>query len=160
MSPVWRRDKPIWPMRNHERPGRALFFRQRGKLDGEFAHYVAVESDKVCDPQAVKNGKQQQGILRWLSERFRSLHEKTRPVHSGSGFGRRVAAKMEERSNEFDLELDFIAAHVGRAWQGRDHVERASELLRGFDQSRPLADRCPAFPQSAAAFSISPASAQ
>ena len=79
-------------MPDHERASRALLFRQRQKLGGELTHHVAVEGDKVRDPQAIKNGEQQEGIFRRLSESLRSFDEKTRPVDGGSGFRRCIAA--------------------------------------------------------------------
>ena len=102
-------------MRDHGRPCRALLFRQPRKLDGQLTHHVAVEGDKVCDPQAVKNGEQQKRIFRRLSESLRLFNQKTRPVHGGSGFGRRIAAKVEERGDELDLKLYLLAAQRGRA---------------------------------------------
>src|SRR5262249_50763722 len=45
---------------------------------------------------------------------------------------------MEERVYECHLKLDFLATQGGRAWQGRDQVERTPELFRGLDQRRAL----------------------
>src|SRR5262249_8878995 len=133
-------------MPDHERRSCTLLIRQSQKLHGKLAHHVAVEGDKVRDPMAVKNREQQQWIFRRLSERFSLFEEETRPVHGGSGFWRRVAADMKKWGYEFHLKLNLQATHVGRAWQGRDHVECAFELFLGFDQSRTLRRPLSSFP--------------
>src|SRR5271165_3229855 len=133
-------------MPDHEWPGRALSFRQRQKSDGKLTHHVTVERDKVRDPQAVKDGEQQERIFRRLSESLGLFDQETRALDRGSGFGRRVAANVEERGYKLHLKLDLIAAQCGCAWQGRDQVERASELFLGFDQGRTLRRALPGFP--------------
>src|SRR5262249_22131320 len=55
-------------MPKHQRSRRALLFCEGQELDRKLAHHVAVERYKVRDPQAVKNGKQQQWIFGRLSE--------------------------------------------------------------------------------------------
>ena len=147
-------------MADHERPRRALLIGEGEELDRKLTHHVAVECYEVRDPEAVKDGEQQQGIFGRLAERFRLLDQQARPLHRSPGFRRRIAADVEEGGYECNLKLDLLAPQGGRARQGRDQVERAPELLCGFNQRRALpADRCPALPQRAAAFSICPASA-
>ena len=129
------------------------------ELDRKLPHHVAVECYEVSDPEAVKNGEQQQGVFGRLAERFRLLDQQTCPLNRSPGFRRRIAADVEEGGYECNLKLDLFATPGGRAGQGRDQVERAPELFCGFNQRRALpADRCPALPQSAAAFSTCPAS--
>ena len=59
-------------------------------------------------------------------------------LHSRFGFRRSIAFDMDERGYERDLKLDLLATQRGRGGQGRDLVERARELLYGFDQRRAL----------------------
>src|SRR5271157_3798331 len=133
-------------MPDHEWPCRALFFRQRQELDGKLARHVAVERDKVRDPQAVKDGEQQQRIFRRLSERLRLFNQQASALDRCSRFWRRVAPDMEEGGYKLHLKLDLIATQRGCAWQSRDQVERASELFRGFDQGRALSRPLPGLP--------------
>jgi hypothetical protein len=102
-------------MPDHDRPGHALRLRQRQKLDGKFTHHVAIEGDKIRDPQAVKNGVQQQGIFRELAELARAFNQRTRSLDGSSGFRCGVAADMQERRYQLHVKLDLIAAQRGRA---------------------------------------------
>src|SRR6516162_3710591 len=100
-------------MRHHERPGRSLLIREGHELPGKVTHHVAVERHKVSDPKAVENGEQQQWIFRRLSACLGLFDQKTRPLHGGPGFWRRVAAGVEERGYECNLEFDFFATQCG-----------------------------------------------
>ena len=107
-------------------------------MDRKLTHHVAVERYKVRDPQAVKNGKQQQWIFGRLSERFSLLDQQTCPLNSSPGFRSRVAANMQEWGYECNLKLDLFATPGGRAGQGREKIERAPELFCCFNQGRAL----------------------
>ena len=63
-------------MPNHERDPCALLLGQRQKLNGKLVHHVAIEGDKVCDPKAIKNREQQQGIFRNLPEFVRLFNQR------------------------------------------------------------------------------------
>ena len=99
----------------HKRSGGILLLRERQELSGKLKRNLAVELDKLRDPQAVKDGEQQQRIFRGLSERARLFHQRARPLDRGSGFWRRVAPDMQERGYELHVKFDLIAAQRGRA---------------------------------------------
>src|SRR6516225_2849285 len=120
-------------MRHHEWPRRPLLICEGQELTCKLTHYVAVEGHKIGHPEAVKNREQQQWIFRRLSERCCLFNQQTCPLHSSPGFRRRVAAGMEEWGYECNLKLDFFATQGGRGGQGRDLIQRATELFLGFD---------------------------
>src|SRR5262252_3046467 len=64
-------------MPDHERNGRPLPLRERKELRRKLAYYVALERDVVRDPEAVENRKQQQRILRGVSDRLRLFDQQT-----------------------------------------------------------------------------------
>ena len=99
---------------------------------------VAVERHKVRDPEAVEDREQQQRVFGRLSERFSLFDQQTCPLRSRLGFRRSIPFDMHEWGYERDLKLDLLATQRGRGGQGRDLVERARELLYGFDQRRAL----------------------
>lgn len=111
-------------------------------------------TSEVRDSKAVEDGKQQQRIFRRLSERLGLFDEEMRALDRGPGFGRGVTANVQERGDELVLKLDFLAAQVGRARQGRDHVERAFELLLRLDQSRTLRGALSGFPPQRRGFLV------
>jgi hypothetical protein len=62
------------------------------------------------------------------------LDQQTCLLRSRPGFGGSIAFDVDEWGDQRDLKLDLLAAQRRRAGQGRDLVEGAGELGRGFDQ--------------------------
>src|SRR6516165_1677834 len=123
-------------MPDHERNGRPLRLRERQELCRKLAYHVALEGDVVRDPEAVENRKQQQRILRGLSERLRLFDQQTCLINSRLGFRSSVSFDMDEWSNKGDLKLDLLAAQGRRRRQGRHLGKRASMLSHGLQQRR------------------------
>src|SRR5215471_3509662 len=120
-------------MPDHERRRRRLLLRERQELDGKLTHHVAVERHQFLDPEEVENGEQQERVFRSFSERFSLFDQQACPLHSRSGFRRRVATNMQEWGYERYLKLDLFATQRGCGGQGRDLVERKRDLLYGFN---------------------------
>ena len=78
-------------MPNHERAGRSLLLGERKELRRKLAHSVAVERDKVRNPETVEDREQQQRVFGRLSERFSLLNQQTRPLRCRLGFRRGIA---------------------------------------------------------------------
>ena len=105
-------------MPDHERNRRSLLLGERQELRRKLAHHVAVERDKVRDPEAVEDREQQQRIFGRLSERFSLFDQQTCPLRSRLGFRRGIAFDMHEWGYERDLKLDLLATQRGRGGQG------------------------------------------
>ena len=99
-------------------------------------HDIAIECHIVRDPEAVEDREQQQRVFGRLSQRFSLLDQQTCLLRSRLGFGGGIAFDMDEWGYERDLKLDLLATQRRRAGQGRDLLEGAGELGRGFDQRR------------------------
>ena len=136
MSPVHSRESPMrrCPIM---RGTVALCFSASARNCAARSHSdIAIEGDKVRDPDAVEDREQQQRIFRRLSERFSLFDQQTCLLRSRLGFWGGIPFDMDEWGDECDLKLDLLATQRGRAGQGRDLVKRAGELGRGFDQRR------------------------
>ena len=84
-------------MPDHERDCRSLLLGERQELRCKLEHHVAVERDKVRNPEAVEDREQQQRVFGRLSERFSLFDQQTCPLHSRLGFRRSIAFDMHER---------------------------------------------------------------
>ncbi len=123
-------------MPNHERDCRPLLLRERQELRREIATDIAIECHMVRGPEGVEDREQQQRIFGRLSQRFGLLDQRACLLRSRLGFGGGIAFDMHEWGDERDLKLDLLATQRRRAGQGRDLIEGAGELGRGFDQRR------------------------
>ena len=73
------------------------FLGERQELRRKLAQSVAIERQKVRDPEAVQDREQQQRVLGRLSERFSLFDQQTRPLHSRLGFRRSITFDMHKR---------------------------------------------------------------
>src|ERR1700682_5620681 len=95
---------------NHQRSCRPLFLSKRQELRGKFADSVAVERYKICCPEAVQDGVQQQRIFRRFAKRFSLCNQLPCPLSGHLGFWRGIPIDMDERSYHCDLKLDLLSA--------------------------------------------------
>ena len=109
---------------DHERHRRPLLLGERQELSRKLAHHVAVERDKVRDPEAVEDREQQQRVFRRLSERFSLFDQQRARSSSRPGFRRRIAFDVQEWGYERDLKLDLFATQRG-TWRARSRSGRA-----------------------------------
>ena len=103
-------------MPDHERDCCSLFLGERQELRRKLAHHVAVERDKIRDPEAVEDREQQQRVFGRLSERFSLFDQQTCPLRSRLGFRRSIPFDMDEWRYERDLKLDLLATQRRRGW--------------------------------------------
>ena len=73
-----------------------LLLGKRQELRRKLAQHVAVECDKVRDPDAVEDREQQQRVFERLSERFSLFDQQTCPLRSRLGFRRSITFDMDE----------------------------------------------------------------
>ena len=74
----------------------------------ELAHHIAVEGDKIRNPEAEEDGKQQQWVFGRFADRLSLLHEQTCALRSHLRFGRSKPFEMDKRRYERDLKLDLL----------------------------------------------------
>ena len=123
-------------MPDHERDCSPLLLRHRQELRREIATGITIERHEVRAKESPEDREQQQRIFGRLSQRFGLLDQQTCLLGSRLGFGGGIAFDMHEWGDERDLKLDLLATQRRRAGQGRDLIEGAGELGRGFDQRR------------------------
>ena len=124
------------PVTNHQRNGRPLVLRECQELRCKVTTDIAVERNKVCDPESVEDRKKQQRVFGRLSERLSLFDQQTRPLHSRLSFGGGIPFDMDEWSYKRNLKFNLLATQRGSSGQGRNLVERTLELLYGFSKRR------------------------
>ena len=125
-------------MPDHERASRPLLLGERQELCCKLERHVAIECDKVGDPEAIEDREQQQRVFGRLSERFSLFDQQTRPLLSRLGFRSGIPFDMDEWGYERNLKLDLLAAQRGRGGQRRNLDKGTGELFCSFDQRRAL----------------------
>ena len=91
-------------MREHERDCRPLLLGERQELRRKLAHHVAIERYEGDDPATEEDRKQQQRIIRWLSERLSLFDQQACPLCSRLGFRRPIPFEPEYRVEKGQLE--------------------------------------------------------
>ena len=108
-----------------ERECRPLLLGKRQELGCKVARHVAVECDKVADPEAEEDREQQQRVFGWFAECFSLFDQQTRPLDSGLGFRCGISFDIEKCRYERDLKLDLLAAQCRRGGQLCDLLKGA-----------------------------------
>src|SRR5271166_99628 len=123
-------------MPDHEASGRALLFGEREELRRKLAHHVAVEPNKVRDPEAVQYREQEQWIFGGLAERFSLRNSEACLIEGRFCLTRRKALGVHKGVGEGDLQLNLFVTKRRRGWQSRNLGQRTGQLRLGLHQRR------------------------
>jgi hypothetical protein len=123
-----------WP--NHAWNGGSMLLGNRQEIRSKVTKGIAIQCHKIWNPDAVQRREEQQWVFGCITERFGSFDQHACSFSSRPGIRRGVPFDVREGCDERNLKFDFLAAKPWRSWQRSKLIERARQLLDGFNEGR------------------------
>ena len=140
---------------DQERNGSALFLRERQELCRKLTDYIAVKGGPACDPEAIKDRKQQKRVFLTVAKRLGLFNKLTGLVERGSCFQRRMTLRGIKALAS--PTWSFICSRRSAGVAGKVAISASARLNCATASTDRSSERCPALSHHSIAASVRPA---